>query len=785
MVLGRISFSTPPVLAEWVWSGNLRRDLRSEALIARRNLLLGALHAGHGIGAEFEIHVVSGPTPELSLTCTSGEAARWVARVLIPAFGRSSWTRVAPFARTSWEQREWGRRVRSWPERFRDVGDGLPAGSHLLLAMATLPVGIRLRWAFSPSSAAWKGAPAVRDRAAEGRPLGSGGGRSGLPSPKPSPDLRPHDASRPLFWTSIAELQFPPAVAGEPHVRARARAAVEGALRSGQANGIRFSSRRRRFGFRPWFEISEDELLLIWPDTEVPGGSSPRWPGGASQVLPLGRSEAGAVVGPPIEPGQGRHVAILGETGMGKSAAIVALGHTAKGIGGVILFDPLGETALGFIRGLTPEERRERLRWVSPSRGSGGINALVGLTGPTVDPVLADRRLNDLVHALRRVRSERYDARYWGPRIEEMLTRALAAAAVLPDGTLADAHALLAGGGRSRRVVPPEAQEAVRSLVERIRDRPDDAEGARRLLYEVVRSPVLRRMLSDREPRLHAAELVAPGRLAVISGDASVVGESAARYLLAVHLALIWSELLARPVPSKTFVLLDESQWFAHDSLAEMLRLARRRNVHVILATQTVSSLPEEVREAVWTNVSDFVAFRGSPEEARELSRATSRVSAEEILSLSRGHAAVLLGKGHSVAWVRAVGRPSGPEAGGTESESPPTPSTSERPKIDRAFDHSHADPETVLEWLRARARATTGEGPMQVTLSELRAAVDPDGHAIRAAGALLGRTGALLQTSHPESGSVWTLDPGRLPPGPPAKTSATTCGGAQETQPS
>ena len=105
-------------------------------------------------------------------------------------------------------------------------------------------------------------------------------------------------------------------------------------------------------------------------------------------------------------------------------------------------------------------------------------------------------------------------------------------------------------------------------------------------------------------------------------------------------------------------------------TVAEMLRLARRRNVHVVLATQTVGSLPEGVEEAVWTNVSDFVAFRGSPEEARELERATVGVSVEEILALPRGHAAVLLGKGNSVAWMRTAGRP--PDANDLDLRPPP-----------------------------------------------------------------------------------------------------------------
>jgi hypothetical protein len=571
----------------------------------------------------------------------------------------------------------------------------------------------------------------------------------------------------PVFWRARLSLELPAKVAEDIPTRDRTRAAIEGALRSGGANGVRFH-RRHVLSAREgsWFELAEDELAAVLPDLEGPGASAlPESELGP--VLPLGRADGGQLVGPRVEANQGRHLAVLGETGMGKSVTLVAVALKAKELGGVVLFDPLGETATSFVRELTPNERRDRLIWVSPQDRSARINALEGIGRPQVDVVRADRRLNDLVYALRRVRSGRYDSKYWGPRLEEMLTRALAAAAAIPSSTLIDAHTLLATGGRSRQVVPSDAQEAVRELAERIRERPEDAEGARRLLYEVVRSPVLSQMLCDRDPPLHAADLVAPGKIAVISGDAAVVGESAARYLLAVYLALVWSELLARPAPSKTFVLLDESQWFAHESLAEMLRLARRRNVHVILATQTIGSLPDGVDAAVWTNVSDFLAFRGSPEEARELSRATSSVSVEELLSLPRGHAAVLLGKGNSVAWVRTAGRSA--RLGDSSWYDPATPRAGVGSAATEAQDagSTPVDVEQVLNWLRLRARSHTGSAPLRVSLQELRESVDPGGRAIRQAGALLGRTGALLSSVREDLGSVWTLDPGRFPPSP------------------
>jgi DNA helicase HerA-like ATPase len=507
-----------------------------------------------------------------------------------------------------------------------------------------------------------------------------------------------------------------------------------------------------------------EEFVSMWPspDCEV-GGPSDRI-GDPRIRLPLGRTVDGVVTGPLLEAHQGRHLAILGETGMGKSSLLVALASRALRDAGGVVFDPVGDTVRSLrveLGSLDPG----RCLWIAPDTLEVGLNALEGIGGGD-DPIRSERRLTDLVHALRRVRAGRYsESSYWGPRLEEMITRALRAGSALPEGTLLESHTLLATSTRLGRSIPPNASEAVRELADRIRDRPEDADGARRLLHEVVRNPVLARMLCTPHPTVRARDLVTPGQIVLISGDATVVGESTARYLLSVLLALVWSELLARPTPAKTFIVLDEAQWFSNDSLAEMLRLGRRKNVHVVLATQAIASLPETVAEAVWTNVSDFVAFRGSPEEAREFSRAARGVPAEALLALPRGEAVVLLGKGESVRWVRTVRLPSaraggpggtppgtGPPDEGGAGEGPAENSTLPKPSVYRVFEELH------------RISSETSEGgSILVDLEQLRRRVDPEGSSVRRVGSILSRAGALARVDRLEGGPQWVIDRGRF----------------------
>jgi hypothetical protein len=177
----------------------------------------------------------------------------------------------------------------------------------------------------------------------------------------------------------------------------------------------------------------------------------------------------------------------------------------------------------------------------------------------------------------------------------------------------------------------------------------------------------------------------------------------------------------------------------------------------------------------VWTNVADFVAFRGSPDEARDFSRVARGVPAESILSLPRGEAAVLLGKGNSVDWVRSaripgvrpedskpVGRPS-PDGSREKDDSSVVSEAEPDPRHD-GDGAPWVDPQAVL---RAIARRTGPDQPgtlVRISLVALRREVDPSGRAVRAAGAILGRAGAIVRTGRDESGPCWWVDPQRLP---------------------
>ncbi|NNN16879.1 MAG: ATP-binding protein [Thermoplasmata archaeon] len=576
-----------------------------------------------------------------------------------------------------------------------------------------------------------------------------------------------------LRWVATVSIRSGPVVPARGAID-RVTEVIQSVTRSSGGNGIRFRPPSRWWAARPRpFVLTEPELLGLLPSPECVVGEVPRTPARFRRELVVGRAEVGTLLELRLDPQEGRHLAVLGETGMGKSTLLTALARQVGARHGVVLLDPVGDTGRALLSSLDPEARK-RTVWVSPAESPIGLNALAG--GENGNDAPGPRHVADLVQALRRVRSGRYaESTYWGPRIEDVLTRALLAAVTIPGGTLADALQLLEAPERHPSPVAGEAGAAWRDLRLRTRERPEETDGARRLLYEVVGNSVLTRLLCERRPRWSSAELLTEGRITVVTGDAATIGEGAARQLLSMYLALLWSGILARSRPTKTFVILDEAQWFGNEALSEMLDIGRRFNIHLVLATQALGSLNESVRQAIATNVADFILFRGSPDDAREFGRIARSVSPEELMSLGRGEAILLRGKAGRFDRLRTpIGSPArvDPEVLGEIARSSMvrfaprserrTEATLQKPSrtAPPRAPEPHSTDAAVKALLEQIAGKPDGE-LVRVHLGTLREGNDDD--ALRALGATLGRDGILHRHGRDEAGGFWELRPGEV----------------------
>jgi hypothetical protein len=726
-----------PSVRRWDYRGAPHSN-RADRTDRFHEQLREALRIASASPVDLRLRWSSGPAARVRIEAADRPTLAWTTGALLPSYPLGSWTEVVSPVGAVAPRVAVGAALRGLDRPFRRSSPlSSPWSDSVASALLFLPRGAEIEWRLRP----------VRSGASAPPPLPAPLAQPpGWRIPPPTETARRLDegwAARAVapLWDLRAEL-----FARRPESADALGRLVASASQEDGGNGIRW---RRATG---WFARSAPPILLSleeiasWfpsPRLRLPSATGSIATG--TRTIPLGRTVTGELRGLPIEPDQGRHVLLLGETGMGKSSLLVRQTVRAAALGGVVFFDPIGDTSHRLLDRL-PEAALSRVVWISPANSPVGINALAPAT---VGPPRGDRALGELVQALRRVRVGRYaDSPFWGPRVEEMVTLALRAAACYPDGTIHEAAELLDGVAGGLRGVPPEAEDAVRALAGRVRSRPDEIDGARRVFGEVLNTPILARMLAARRSTFSIAEAVRAGRIVVVSGDAPEIGEAAARTLLSVHLALLWVEVVARTSSGKIFVVVDELQWYANDAVVEMLRLGRRFNVHVWAATQSLSSLPESVREAAVTNAADLVVFRGSPDDARELARWSPDVPAETVLGLRRGEAAVLLGKGGDVGWVRLPFDPDRPrperwsaaweQCRGLWSPRQDSPGLEPAPVPD-------ADPvRAVLLVLWSGLLAEGGGDSVVVSVDALRAVADPSGAAVRSVGQQLSSLGAL-----------------------------------------
>jgi len=737
-------------------------------LIERRRVQ--ALRAAIGLVGHLELLWETGPEGGIFLRAFGPTETAWVERCWLAASSGHVWRPVEGPATDlpPMYPRRFGQPARSSACPFPADPD-LPWADAVAPTLGVLPAGVRIRWELEPTTP--PGAPTASPPSYDRQPVGF---RLAALS-EPEREARDRQARR--RWEPWWEVRMTLEVARAPRLRGvanRLARIVAAAAAHGGDNRLEF--------VEPWpvlrthprtMFLSESEVgsLLPGPQTRLTAGrevgSSPMEPG-----LPLGRGDDGVVARIAVPEGEGRHLAILGETGMGKSSALVRLALEGGRHGGVVLLDPVGDTGRAFLARL-PARDLARTVWISPTRSPVAVDLLASIRRDQVGDVAADRALGDVVDALRRVRQSRFsETPFWGPRIEETVRRALAAAAALPGGTLRDAERLLAAVGRPPTGVPPEAREAVMELWQRARERPEEVDGSRRLLAELTGRPALARMLGAVRPRFAPADLSTEGRIVVITAEATEIGEAAARYFLAVQLALFWSARLGATRYPKTFLLLEEAQWYAHESVAEMLRLGRRTNVHLYLATQALGALAETVADAVRTNAADFLVFRGSPDEAREFARWTAQIDPVQLLGLSRGHALLLRGKGAQVTPVVIVPVRSPPAARAherleeardasrpywPEEEAEVTGLAGPVPVVGSLTPGEDADRDLWLVIWAAFLDAGSAES-LRVPLRRLRAAVDPEGSRVREAGRRLRSSGVLLSSDRDSEGAGWEL---------------------------
>ena len=317
-----------------------------------------------------------------------------------------------------------------------------------------------------------------------------------------------------------------------------------------------------------------------------------------------------------------KHLYVVGKTGLGKSTLlrnmILQDIYAGRGVG---LLDPHGDLAEEILDAI-PKARTNEVLFFNPGDLAHpmGLNLL-----PRVPRDSEHLVVSGLLSAFRGIWGGS-----WGPRMEYILGHALAA--LLDHGglTILALPRLLSDDAFRERITAKVRDPVVRAFW-----RDEYARYERRFRLEAI-APIqnkigrllanapMRNILGQAKNRFDAGFIMDRSRIMVASLSKGVVGEDSSRLLGALLLSQFqWAAMQRSGDPEAHrppfYLFIDEFQSFATEALTSILAEARKYGLVLILAHQYLDQLTDEIRQSVFGNTGNLIAFRVGQADARIL----------------------------------------------------------------------------------------------------------------------------------------------------------------------
>ena len=322
---------------------------------------------------------------------------------------------------------------------------------------------------------------------------------------------------------------------------------------------------------------------------------------------------------------RGRHMYVIGKTGMGKSTLLenMAIQDIRNGEG-MAFIDPHGGTA-DRIMEYVPAHRVKDVVYFAPFDLEHPIAFNI------MEDVGYDKRhlvVSGLLSAFRKIW---VDA--WSARMEYILSNTLMALLEYEGSTLLDVNRMLINKAFRKKVVENITDPIVKSFwVEELANYTDrytqDATPAiQNKVGQFTSNPLIRNIVGQPKSSFDFRKLMDERKIVIINLSKGRVGEVNTNLLGSMLVTKIYLAAMSRAdVPADVmrnlppfYLYVDEFQSFANESFSDILSEARKYKLRLIIAHQYVEQMEEEVRDAVFGNVGTTVAFRVGPFDAETL----------------------------------------------------------------------------------------------------------------------------------------------------------------------
>jgi hypothetical protein len=322
---------------------------------------------------------------------------------------------------------------------------------------------------------------------------------------------------------------------------------------------------------------------------------------------------------------RGKHVYIIGKTGMGKSTMLenMAIQDIQNGEG-VAFIDPHGSTAerlLDFV----PHNRIKDVLYLAPFDTDYPIGFNV------MEDVGYDKRhlvVSGLMGALKRIW---VDA--WSARMEYILQNTLLALLEYPDSTLLDVNRMLTNTTFRAAVVEKITDPIVKAFwTEEFAAFTDTytreaTPAIQNKVGQFTANPLIRNIVGQPKSSFDLRKMMDEKKIFIVNLSKGRMGETNAALLGSMLVVKMYLAAMSRAdepaarmnALPRFYFYVDEFQSMMNEAFADILSESRKYKLALTLANQYIEQMEEKVRDAVFGNVGTLVCFRVGPFDAEVL----------------------------------------------------------------------------------------------------------------------------------------------------------------------
>ncbi|MDO8561376.1 MAG: type IV secretion system DNA-binding domain-containing protein [bacterium] len=322
---------------------------------------------------------------------------------------------------------------------------------------------------------------------------------------------------------------------------------------------------------------------------------------------------------------RGKHIYVIGKTGMGKSTMLenMAIQDIQNGEG-IAFIDPHGATAeklLDFV----PQDRIKDIVYFAPFDTENPIGFNV------MEDVGYDKRhlvVSGLMGALKRIW---VDA--WSARMEYILQNTLLALLEYPDSTLLDVNRMLTNKTFRQDVVTKISDPVVKSFwTEEFAAFTDTytreaTPAIQNKIGQFTANPLIRNIVGQARSTFDLRKMMDEKKIFIVNLSKGRMGETNAALLGSMLVVKIYLAAMSRAsepaaVMAKLprfYFYVDEFQSMMNEAFADILSESRKYKLALTLANQYIEQMEENVRDAVFGNIGTLIVFRVGPFDAEVL----------------------------------------------------------------------------------------------------------------------------------------------------------------------